>query len=141
MSLAPPPSSPSGSFNAPSSPAALATAYEEPRPASVAPLALGLTALLISIGVAVLDFLAIAPFNYNIANVVGYALTPFMVFFCLAWDAGAQRKGSQNPWFDIRPGYSSALRIASVIALAIAVFHIVELGRILGEWAVQTGIA
>lgn len=141
MSLRPPPPSPPGLSGAPQSPAAPGASYEEPKPASATPLALGLIALLASIGVAAMDFLAIAPFTYDVANVVGYVLTPFAVFFCLAWDAAAQRRGSHNPWFDIRPSYSSTLRIASVAALAVAVFHIVEVGRALGEWAVQTGIA
>ncbi len=141
MSLAPPPSSPSGSFGAPTSPSpGPATSYEEPRPASALPLILGLFALASSIGIGLLDFLAISPFTYNMANVVGYVLTPFAVFFCLAWDSASQRKGSQNPWFDIRPGYSSTLRIASVAALVVATFHIIELGRVLGEWAVQSGL-
>lgn len=141
MSLRPPSPGPSGLSGAPQSPATQVSSYEEPKAASAAPLVLGLIALLVSIGIAAMDFLAITPFTYDVANVVGYALTPFAVFFCLAWDAGAQRRGSHNPWFDIRPAYSSTLRIASVLALAVAVFHIVEVGRVLGEWAVQTGIA
>lgn len=141
MGLRPPPPSPSGLSGAPEPPATPGSSYEEPEAASAAPLVFGLVALLVSIGIAAMDFLAISPFTYDLANVVGYALTPFAVFFCLAWDAGAQRRGSHNPWFDIRPTYSSTLRIASVAALAVAVFHIVEVGRVLGEWAVQTGIA
>ena len=141
MSLTSPPPSPSGPIGAPSPSIDPAAGYETPRPASPVPMIFGLVGLLISIGIAAMDFLAIPPFNYNLVNLLGYALTPFGVFFCLAWDLGAQRRGSQSPWFDIRPAFSSALRTASIVALIVAVFHIVELGQVLGEWAVQSGIS
>jgi len=112
-----------------------------PRKASVLPVAVGLLAAGISASLAVLDFLAVYPFSFNAFNIYGYALTPFVVFFCVAWDAAAQRTGRRDPWFDVRPGYSRILRVTALAALAIAVTHILELGRILGEWAVQAGAA
>lgn len=79
---------------------------EEPTKASAAPLVVGIVALVVSAVLEALDYLAISPFTYDIVNVIGYVLTPFVVFMCVAWDAAAQRLGRRSPWFDIRPGYS-----------------------------------
>lgn len=111
-----------------------------PKKASAAPLIVGIVALLVSATLGALDYLAISPFTYHVVNVIGYVLTPFVVFLCVAWDAAAQRLGRRSPWFDIRPGYSQTLRILAVVSLAVAVFHILEMARVLGEWAVQTGM-
>ncbi len=113
---------------------------DEPKKASAAPLIVGIVALLVSATLEALDYLAISPFTYDIVNVIGYVLTPFVVFMCVAWDAAAQRLGRRSPWFDIRPGYSRTLRILAVASLAVAVIHILEMARVLGEWAVQTGM-
>lgn len=113
---------------------------EEPTKASAAPLIVGIVALVISAVLEALDYLAISPFTYDIVNVIGYVLTPFVVFMCVAWDAAAQRLGRRSPWFDIRPGYSRTLRILAVVSLAVAIVHILEMGRAVGEWAVQTGL-
>jgi hypothetical protein len=96
--------------------------------------------LITSAVVWLLDFQGIEPFTYNYFNLVGYVLTPFLVFMCVAWDAAAQRAGRRSPWFDIRPGYSRALRVIAVIALAVSVPHILEMSRTVGEWVVQTGV-
>ena len=111
-----------------------------PKKASPFPLILGFVALLVSGSLEVLDYLAISPFTYDIVNVLGYVMTPFVVFMCVAWDAAAQRLGRRSPWFDIRPGYSQALRVIAVVSLAVAVVHILEMGHALGEWAVQSGL-
>ena len=113
---------------------------EEPEKASAAPLVVGIVALVVSATLEALDYLTISPFTYDIVNVIGYMLTPLVVFMCVAWDASAQRLGRRSPWFDIRPGYSRTLRILAVLSLAVAVIHILEMARVLGEWAVQTGM-
>jgi len=115
--------------------------YEEPRKASALPLVLGIILTIASGVLFVLDLQGIDPFTYNYFNIIGYVLTPFLVFMCLAWDTAAQRAGRRSPWFDIRPGYSKTLRVLAVVALAVAVPHILEMGRAVGEWVVQAGIA
>lgn len=105
------------------------------------PLVTGLFAFSASAALGALDFLGVYPFTYNAINIYGYVLTPFVVFLSLAWDSAAQRSGRRDPWFDVRPGYSRTLRILSVASLLVATFHIFELGRVLGEWAVQSGFA
>jgi len=133
---------PSGGIASPSPSAGFIPplSLEEPKKASAAPLIVGIVALLVSATLEALDYLAISPFTYDIVNVIGYVLTPFVVFMCVAWDAAAQRLGRRSPWFDIRPGYSQTLRILAVVSLAVAVIHILEMARVLGEWAVQTGM-
>jgi len=116
------------------------TDYEEPRKASALPLIVAIVLLVTSALVWLLDFQGIYPFTYEYFNLVGYVLTPFLVFMCVAWDAAAQRAGRRSPWFDIRPGYSQALRVLAVVALAVAVPHILDMSRSVGEWVVQTGV-
>lgn len=113
---------------------------DEPRTASALPLLFAVLFLLVSSTIWVLDMQGIYPFTYNYFNVAGYLLTPFLVFMCLAWDSAAQRAGRKSPWFDIRPGYSKALRVLAAAALLVAVPHILDMGRSLGEWAVQAGV-
>jgi len=131
-------SNPGASPSSPSSAALLD--FEEPRKATSAPLITAIILILLSAAIWLLDFQAVYPFTYNYFNVAGYVLTPFLVFMCVAWDAASQRAGRRSPWFDIRPGYSKALRILAVLALAIAVPHILDMGRSVGEWVVQTGL-
>lgn len=133
---------PSGGMSPPTTSFALDSSLSDgvPTKASVVPLLVAIVALVISGALEVLDYVAISPFTYNIVNVIGYVLTPFVVFMCVAWDAAAQRLGRRSPWFDIRPGYSRTLRILAVVSLAVAIVHILEMGRALGEWAVQTGL-
>jgi hypothetical protein len=114
--------------------------YEEPKKATVFPLLGAVVFLLSSVVIGVLDWQGVSPFTYTNFNLLGYVLTPFLVFMCVAWDAAAQRSGRRSPWFDIRPGYSKALRALAIAALLVAVYHIVELGRAFGEWVVQTGV-
>ncbi|MCF8550356.1 MAG: hypothetical protein K9G09_05650 [Pontimonas sp.] len=113
---------------------------DTPTKASAAPLVVGIVALVASALLEVLDYLAVSPFTYDVVNVIGYFLTPFVVFMCVAWDAASQRLGRRSPWFDVRPGYSHTLRVLAIVSLAVAVVHILELGHALGEWAVQSGL-
>lgn len=140
-SLQPPSMGPSANLSAGafSGSTSSVTDYEEPRKASALPLILAIVFLIASAVIWLLDFQGIYPFTYEFVNVVGYVLTPFLVFMCVAWDAAAQRAGRRSPWFDIRPGYSQALRVLAVVALVVAVPHILEMGRSVGEWVVQTG--
>jgi len=114
--------------------------YEEPKKATVFPLLGAVVFLLSSVFIGVLDWQGVSPFTYTNFNLLGYVLTPFLVFMCVAWDAAAQRSGRRSPWFDVRPGYSKALKALAIAALLVAVYHIVELGRAFGEWVVQTGL-
>jgi hypothetical protein len=139
MSSLQPPSA-SLPFSPSSNPSADFSGDETPTKASAAPLVVGIIALVVSALLEVLDYLAISPFTYDVVNVIGYFLTPFVVFMCVAWDAAAQRLGRRSPWFDIRPGYSHTLRVLAIVSLAVAVVHILEMGRALGEWAVQSGL-
>jgi len=141
-SLQPPSMGPSANLGAGSFTGAtpLVSDYEEPRTASALPLILAIVLLVASASLWVLDFQGIYPFTYDYFNLAGYVLTPFFVFMCVAWDAAAQRAGRRSPWFDIRPGYSRALRVIAVVALIVAVPHILDMGRSVGEWAVQTGV-
>lgn len=113
---------------------------EEPTKASSIPLVVAIVLVVLSATVWVLDFQGVYPFTYDYFNLAGYVLTPFLVFMCVAWDAAAQRAGRRSPWFDIRPGYSQALRVIALIALLVAVPHILDMGRSVGEWVVQTGV-
>ena len=127
-------------FGAGSAPTAGVLDYEEPKKASALPLVAGLLFLGASVALLVLDTLGISPFTYDAVNVAGYALTPFLVFMALAWDSSAQRSGRRSPWFDIRPGYSRTLRVLAVVSLLVAIGHILEIGRAVGEWVVQAGL-
>lgn len=127
----------SGAFGIPSQPS---LDVEEPTKASSIPLVVAIVLVVLSATVWVLDFQGVYPFTYDYFNLAGYVLTPFLVFMCVAWDAAAQRAGRRSPWFDIRPGYSQALRVIALIALLVAVPHILDMGRSVGEWVVQTGV-
>lgn len=141
-SLKPPSMGPSANLGSGSFPGVppVVSDYEEPRKASPLPLILAIVLLVASASVWILDFQGISPFTYDYFNLAGYVLTPFLVFMCVAWDAAAQRSGRRSPWFDIRPGYSRALRVIAVAALVVAVPHILDMGRSVGEWVVQTGV-
>ena len=82
-------------------------------------------------------------FRFQLANdaffIVGYVLAPLGVTGMLAWDIWAQRKGQVNPNIDVRPVYTKMIKALVVAGYLIGVFHILELGRMLGELAVQNG--
>lgn len=139
MSALQPPSGPMG-YPVPASGFNVPLSVEVPKKASAVPLLVGIFALLVSATLGALDYLAISPFTYEVVHVIGYALTPFVLFLCVAWDVAAQRLGRRSPWFDIRPGYSRTLRVLAVVSLGVAIVHVLAMGRALGEWAVQTGL-
>jgi len=82
-------------------------------------------------------------FRFELANnwyfLVGYLLTPVGVTATVAWDLKAQRKGQVNPNFDVRPQYTKILRVLAVLGYVVGIFHIIELGTLLGQWVVQSG--
>ena len=107
------------------------------RTASIVPLVatLGLIALSASV------YLFRVELANNIFFIIGYLLTPVGVTFTMAWDLLSQRKGRVNPNFDVRPIYSKIIRYLVILGYAIGVLHIFELGRLLGEFVVQSGVA
>lgn len=72
--------------------------------------------------------------------VLGYLLTPIGVIVMLGTDMSRQRKGQNNPNFDIRPQYSKALRWLAGLSFLVAILHILEIGFWVGRIAVQAGV-
>lgn len=103
--------------------------------ASSLPIVLALTAVALSIA---LYFLA-APLETNLVFVVGYVLTPLVTFVAVAWDSISQKSKSRDIWFDRSPKKSLIVRSIAGLSLIPAVLHIIQLGTILGETAVQEG--
>lgn len=75
----------------------------------------------------------------NIVYFFGYLLTPISVFACVAWDSISQRSKSRDVWFSSSPRKSVIVRLLAGVALIPAVLHIIQLGNILGQRAVQEG--
>lgn len=71
--------------------------------------------------------------------ILGYFLTPYMVFAALTWDVIWQRNSQKDPWFDVRPVYGNILRVAAVASLVAAIPHILAIGRRVGEIAIEQG--
>lgn len=103
--------------------------------ASVLPVVFSLLAVSASL---VLYFLA-PTIGSNLVYLIGYLLTPLSVFAFVAWDSISQRTKSRSIWFDKSPRKSLAVRVLAGVALVPAVLHIIELGTLLGENAVQQG--
>jgi len=140
MSSLQPPLPPAGSTTGLPDSASLAgdsssLAWEAPRTASPVPVIVGLFFLLLSSG--------LWWFRVEIAQewvfTLGYLLTPYAVFACLTWDSLWQRQGQKDPWFDVRPRYTNVLRVASLLSLAVAVLHILEISRRVGQIAIEQG--
>ena len=87
--------------------------------------------------------LALYLLRYQLANnlyfVVGYLLTPLGITGTMAWDLLAQRRGQQNPNFDVRPTYTTVIKWIVLAGYGVAILHIIELGRLLGQFVVQSG--
>lgn len=106
-----------------------------PSKASMFPLILAVCALVISIALQIFQF----QLANNIWYFVGYFLTPILASLCLGWDSFAQRTGRKDPWFEAKPVYSKVIRIVVLASYVVAVFHILAIGNLLGEAAVQSG--
>ena len=133
----------------------MATAVHTPlRPTSVArrastvPLLVAVAAIIVSISIAAIAVTTVsAPvtliFDLSLPLVVtdawwlsllGYLLTPTLVIACYGWDAIAQRNGvRQDVNFVQRPGYGTALRGATVGALVVGAWHVLNLSVPLSE--------
>lgn len=103
--------------------------------ASSLPIVLALVAVALSLA---MYFLA-APLETNVVFLVGYLLTPLFTFVAVAWDSISQKSKSRDIWFDKSPKKSLIVRVIAGLSLVPAVLHIIELGTILGETAVQEG--
>lgn len=103
--------------------------------ASSLPIALALVAVALSLA---MYFLA-EPLETNVVFLVGYLLTPLVTFVAVAWDSISQKSKSRDIWFDKSPKKSLIVRVIAGLSLVPAVLHIIELGTILGETAVQEG--
>lgn len=71
--------------------------------------------------------------------VVGYVLTPVFTSLTLGWDSVLQRNGRKDPWFAPSPLFSRLIRIEVAASFVLAVFHILEIGRMCGASFVQSG--
>jgi len=82
--------------------------------------------------------------RFQLANdfffVLGYLLAPIGVTGTLAWDIWAQRKGQMDPNFDVRPSYTKIIKLLVALGYVVGILHILELGRMLGELVVQSGV-
>lgn len=111
------------------------TVWDQPKKASSLPALFGALFLLLSF--------ALWWFRFELGQewfaVLGYFLTPYAVFACLMWDVLWQRQAQKNPWFDVRPAYTAFLRAVSVVSLGVAVLHILEISRRVGQLAVEQG--
>lgn len=102
--------------------------------ASALPLVLAAASLLASV--------ALYLFRFQLANeaifYVGYLLTPVGVIAAMGWDFRAQRVGQQKyTSFDIRPSYAKIIRILAVAGFVVGAFHMLEIGRQIGQLVVQ----
>ncbi len=108
---------------------------QEVKQASKLPLfvALGLIAL----GSACIPLATV--FGSNIFFVVGYLITPVLVFLTVAWDSLAQRAGSRDPWFAVNKKLSTMVRLVAVLSLIPGIANIWFISEWVGQFAVQQG--
>jgi hypothetical protein len=71
--------------------------------------------------------------------IVGYLLTPLLATMALGYDSMLNIRGQRDPWYSRRRFASAAIRTVVILGFVVGVFHILELGRWLGESAVQGG--
>lgn len=114
--------------------------------ASPVPLAAGVVATLLSLGLAVLTAATvrweqpISGFMVPLADprtlplsVAGYVLTPFAVILAFGWNRAAQRRGlAEDRNFVLRPSYGSVLRVLLVASFAVALWHILGIANVFG---------
>jgi hypothetical protein len=142
MTMPPPPPPPGGGFQtgfgATTTPfigMAVPSIIGSPKKSSLLPLILAILAVLLGSAVYGLrDTLAA-----NEWFLVGYFLTPLLATLALGFDSLLRIKGQRNPWYSPRKFVSGVLRVVVIAGFAVGVLHIIELGRWLGESAVQGG--
>jgi hypothetical protein len=71
--------------------------------------------------------------------ILGYLLTPLLATMALGYDSMLNIRGQRDPWYSRRRFASAAIRAVVILGFIIGIFHILELGRWLGESAVQGG--
>lgn len=92
--------------------------------ASILPVIISVLATVLSIAIGLSVFLKFE-FASKQLSWVGWALTPVVTLFMLAWDFYLQRKGrAGSPNFIIRPAYTTVLTVLAYVSLVIAGFHI-----------------
>jgi len=142
MTMPPPPPPPGGGFQtgfgATTTPfivPPVPSIIGSPKKSSLLPLILAILAVLLGSAVYGLrDTLAA-----NEWFLVGYFLTPLLATLALGFDSLLRIKGQRNPWYSPRKFVSGVLRVFVIAGFAVGVLHIIELGRWLGESAVQGG--
>jgi hypothetical protein len=71
--------------------------------------------------------------------VLGYLITPVLVFLTVGWDSLAQRAASRDPWFAVNKKLSTLVRAIALLSLVPGVAHIWYISIWVGEIAVQQG--
>ena len=104
-----------------------------PKKSSLLPLILAIGSVLLGSAVYGLRDLLAA----NEWFLVGYFLTPLMATLALGFDSLLRIRGQRDPWYSPRKFVSGALRAVVIAGFVVGVLHIIELGRWLGESAVQ----
>lgn len=140
MTMPPPP----GALPPPPAPGGTTTGFAggfsmgdqgKPQPSSLIPLIVAV--LVVLAGTALYVFRD--ALGANIWYLVGYFFTPFAAAMALGLDTLLHIQGQRNPWYSRRRFAVLAVRVVVVIGFAVGVLHILELGRWLGEIAVQSG--
>lgn len=100
-----------------------------PKKASLLPLILAATLIILSILVTIL---AGSSGQSLLIYLLGYLATPLAVGLCMGWDSIDQRKKiKSDPWFIAKSKYSLILRILTGISFLAALPHINAIARIL----------
>lgn len=113
------------------------TIQGEPSKASIIPLIISISFLLISLALYLLRYQLGGGIGWHL---LGYLVSPLLASLVLGWDIVAQRQGRKDPWFEPKPGYSRLIRIIVALGFLVAVFHIIEVGTVCGQGFVQTGV-
>jgi len=101
----------------------------EPKKASLFPLILAFTLIILSILITVV----VGASGQNVSvYLLGYLVTPVAVGLCMGWDSIDQRnKTKSDPWFIAKSKYSLVLRILTGVSFLVALPHINAIARIL----------
>jgi hypothetical protein len=113
------------------------TIQGEPTKASIIPLIVSMSFLLISLALYLLRYQLGGGIGWHL---LGYLVAPLLASLVLGWDVVAQRQGRKDPWFEPKPSYSRLIRIIVALGFVVAIFHIIEVGTVCGQDFVQTGV-
>ncbi len=107
---------------------------EDIEKASIWPVVLAVTAILVSVVIWVLN-----RHSSLLLSACGYLLAPFIVILCLGFDNFIQRtKTSKGDWFVPNQNYGQILRILTGIAILLSYPHISGLADHISAWLAQT---